>query len=105
MKRDYKTIFISVDWLFEENLDTVSIQHKKNVIEFTKKLFNEFDLKLITTKDEIMAAKWLIDNNARCLVECLVNEASACWLYLNDDCIKNCKNFEKFYETIISFKE
>lgn len=97
-----------MDWIFETFEDNFKMNnissHSKNAVEFIKKLYNEFDLKLIVTKNKVLAAKWLIDNNAENLVNCLVSEKKYCQLYLNNECIKHCKDFSKFYKVIIELK-
>lgn len=104
MNKKYNAIFISMDWVFDaQNSNTK--EHNQNAIDFINKLTKYFIVKLGTTKDEVIVANWLIKHQADNLIPCLVEEETKFFLYLNDDCIRNCNDFDKFYEVISAVKD
>lgn len=91
-----------MDWTFDASNSKL---HCKKAVEFIDKLSKKFIVKLTTTKDEIIAAKWLIDNNAANLIKCLVEEENNFFACLNDECMKNCKDFNELYENFAAVKD
>lgn len=61
-----KTILIDLDGVinvYEGSFDADYIpQIKKGAEQFIKKLADKYDIKLFTTRNRLLTAKWLIDN-------------------------------------------
>lgn len=66
MSKFKKTLLIDLDGVLNEyqgNFDENLIpKPKKGVKEFLEKLNENFDLKLYTTRNKLLASKWLIEN-------------------------------------------
>ena len=108
MKTFKKTILIDLDGVLNEytgDFDKDFIPPiKAGAKDFLKKLSNDFDLKLFTTRNKILATKWLIENNIDVFFEDITNTKDLAWLYIDDRCINFDGSFENLIDSIKSFK-
>ncbi|MCQ2753601.1 MAG: hypothetical protein MJ231_00970 [bacterium] len=65
---------------------------------------NEFEIKLFTTRNKILAAKWLVDNKIDKYFEDITNTKDLAWLYVDDRCLNFDGDFEKLTYQIKTFK-
>lgn len=103
-----KTILIDLDGVLNEytgDFDKNIIPDvKQNAIEFIKKLSNEFELKLFTTRNKILASKWLVANNLDEYFTDITNIKELSWLIIDDRCIRFNGDYEELYNDIKRFK-
>ena len=87
-----KTILIDLDGV----LNTYTGNFDKNFIppvkegakEFLKNLSKDFTVKIFTTRNKIVAVKWLIENGLDKFTDDVTNVKELSWLYIDDRCIK-----------------
>ncbi len=60
---------------------------KNGVVDFLTKLNEKFIVKIFTTRNKLLVAKWLIEYNLDKLVDDITNVKELCWLYIDDRCI------------------
>lgn len=73
----------------------------RKILGFIIKLSKEYNVILSTAQDEVMAAKWLMDNDAGCLLPCLLSKEETFVVYINTECLNTCQDFDKFYDVLI----
>lgn len=81
---------------------------KDGAENFIKKLNNDYELKLFTTRNKILVSKWLFENNISNYFSDTTNTKELCWLFLDDRCIcfegdykklrKQIKDFQPWYK-------
>ena len=107
MKNYKKTILIDLDGVLNQytgGFDKDFIPPiKEGAIEFLEKLSEDFELKLFTTRNKILAAKWLIKNNIDKYFIDITNTKDLAWLYIDDRCINFNGNFNDLIKSINSF--
>ena len=108
MRTFKKTILIDLDGVLNNytgNFDKDFIPPiKDGAIEFLKELSKNFELKLFTTRNKILATKWLIDNNIDFYFTDITNTKDLAWLYIDDRCINFDGNFENLTNSVNLFK-
>ena len=108
MKTFKKTILIDLDGVLNNytgNFDKDFIPPiKVGAKEFLKELSKNFELKLFTTRNKILATKWLIENDIDNCFEDITNIKDLAWLYIDDRCINFDGNFESLTSSINLFK-
>ena len=60
---------------------------KAGAKEFLKKLSENYELKLFTTRNKILTTKWLVENEVDNYFEDITNTKDLAWLYIDDRCI------------------
>ena len=86
---------------FEEN-KIPEIQ--EGAVEFLEKLSAVGELYLFTSRNLILATKWLINNNIDKYFKDVTNTKIPSFLYIDDRTICFRGDFEKAYEEILKFK-
>ena len=108
MKTFKKTILIDLDGVLNEykgEFDKDFIPPiKLGAKEFLEKLAIEFDLKLFTTRNKMIATKWLIENDIDNLFNDITSNKELAWVYIDDRCINFDGNFDNLTNSIKSFK-
>ena len=103
MKTFYKkTILIDLDGVLNQysgNFDAEKIPPiKDGAKDFLEELSEKFEIKLFTTRNKILATKWLIDNKIDHLFSDITNTKDLAWLYIDDRCI----SFNGDYRVLMS---
>lgn len=107
-----RVILLDLDGVLNEyfgNFDENSIpKPKEGVYEFLENLNKEFYIKIFTTRNKILVAKWLMKYKLDKFVLDITNIKELCWLYVDDRCIsfdgsyqnllKNIKEFRPWYK-------
>ena len=108
-KKEYKkTILIDLDGV----LNTYMGNFDKNVIppiksgakEFLEKLYQNYDLRLFTTRNKLLASKWLIEYEIDKYFSDITNVKELSYLIIDDRCIKFTGDYEKLTDNIEKFK-
>ena len=104
-----KRILIDLDGVLneygKEKFDENHIPEiKQGAFEFVEKLANSADLYLFTTRNLMLATKWLIKNNLDIFFKDVTNNKIPSFLYIDDRTICFKGNFEKTLEEIENFK-
>lgn len=103
-----KTILIDLDGV----LNTYNGEFKPDFIpdlkagafEFIQKLAVDYEVKIFTTRNKILAAKWAIKNGLEPFITDITNIKELCWLFVDDRCINFDGDYEKLFFKIRDFK-
>ena len=108
MQYKRKAILIDFDGVLNEYTGRFDKDYippiKEGAKEFLKKLSEIFDIKIFTTRNKILATKWLINNNIDQFVADITNTKDLAWLYIDDRCINFDGSFENLFNNINNFK-
>ncbi len=104
-----RTILIDLDGVlntYDGNFDKNTIPTiKEGAKEFIKYLFEkDFELKLFTTRNKILATKWLIKNELDKYFIDITNVKDLCWLFIDDRCVQFDGNYKNTIDKIKDFK-
>lgn len=103
-----KTLLIDLDGVLNEykgEYDPNFIPPLKNgAREFLEELSKNYEIKLFTTRNKILASKWLIDEKLENIVKDITNTKDVAYLYIDDRCICFDGNFEKLKTQIKNFQ-
>lgn len=108
-KENYKkTILIDLDGVLNEYKGDFNKNFippiKRGAKNFIKKLSQNFEIKIFTTRNRLLTAKWLIENNLDSLVCDITNVKDIAYLYIDDRCLKFDGSFKKLATEIETFK-
>lgn len=76
---------------------------KEGAKEFLEKLFEEYDIKIFTTRNRLLTSKWLVKNNLDSFVKDVTNVKEPAYLYIDDRCVCFDGDFEKAKKDIKNF--
>lgn len=103
-----KTLLIDLDGVLNQysgNFDKNYIPEvKKGAQEFLEDLAKDYIIKIFTTRNKLMTAKWLIKNNLDKYVDDITNIKELSWLYIDDRCIQFEGNYQSLKSQIDNFK-
>ena len=105
-----KTILIDLDGVLnqydKEKFDENFIPPiKDGAKEFLEKLSkDEIDLYLFTTRNLLLASKWLIENNLDKYFKDVTNVKIPAYLHIDDRCFCFNGNYDELIKEIVSFK-
>ncbi len=77
---------------------------KQGAYEFLQKLSLEYNIKIFTTRNKLLTAKWLIDNNLYNFIDDITNIKELAYLYVDDRCICFNNDYIDTISQIKSFK-
>ena len=103
-----KTLLIDLDGVLNDyngNYDKAFIPPVKNgAKEFVSALSKNYNLKLFTCRNKILAAKWLTENGLDGYIADITDVKEPCWLYIDDRCISFKGNFNELADSVKNFK-
>lgn len=103
-----KTILIDLDGVlnqYDGEYNENEIPSIKNgADEFLRKLSQNFDLKIFTTRNLLLASKWLIENNIDGFIKDVTNIKTPAYLYIDDRCLCFRGNYTQMLKQIYKFK-
>ncbi len=103
-----KTILIDLDGVlnnYKGNFNNEFIPEiKDGAKNFLKKLSMNYTIKLFTTRNKILASKWLIENGVDKYISDITNIKELSWLYIDDRCIRFDGDFTNLENQIKTFK-
>ena len=103
-----KTILIDLDGVlntYTGNFDKDFIPPiKEGAFEFLQNLSKDYQIKLFTTRNKLLASKWIIDNKLSDYIDDVTNTKELCYLYIDDRCINFNGNYQDLTNQIEQFK-
>ena len=103
-----KTILIDLDGVLNEYVGSFDKNFippiKQGAKEFLRALAEKFVIKIFTTRNRLLASKWVIENGLDELIEDVTNVKEPCWVYIDDRCINFDGNFNDLIDKIENFK-
>lgn len=103
-----KTILIDLDGVLNEYNGDFKSDYipkiKDGALDFLKNLSLSYEIKLFTTRNKLLASKWIIENNLDGFVSDITNVKELSWLYIDDRCIRFNGNFDDLNYSIRNFK-
>ena len=103
-----KTILIDLDCVlntYDGNFDKDFIPPiKDGAYEFLQNLSEEYQIKLFTTRNKILVAKWVIENKLESFIEDITNIKELSYLYIDDRCINFNGSYVELLNKIKQFK-
>ena len=103
-----RTIFIDLDGVlntYNGNYDSDIIPPMRNgAKESLEKLYRNYEIKLFTSRNKLLASKWIYDNNLDKYICDITSEKQPAWLYIDDRSINFNGDYSKLYSEIINFK-
>ena len=76
---------------------------KDGAKEFVEKLHKDFDLYLFTSRNLLLASKWLVENGLDVFFRDVTNSKIPAYLYLDDRALKFNGNFDETIKEITNF--
>lgn len=102
-----KTILIDLDSLLDIYTGNFSEdcipEIKSRAKEFIKRLSCNFEIKLFTARNKLLASKWLIRNDLDRCVTNIINTKESCRLYIDDKGIR-CSGDDGLHQDIHGFR-
>lgn len=102
-----KTILIDLDGVlntYQGNYNPDLIPPlKEGAYEFLENISKKYEVKIFTTRNKLLTAKWLSENKIDKFVADITNVKELCWLYIDDRCINFNGNFEDLWNEILNF--
>ncbi len=103
-----KTILIDLDGVLNEYVGKFDKDYippiKNGAKEFLQDLSKNYEIKLFTTRNRLLATKWIAENKLEELISGVTNVKEPCWVYIDDRCITFDGNFEDLIDKIDNFK-
>ena len=103
-----KTILIDLDGVlntYSGNFDKDLIPPiREGAFEFLQNLSKDYQIKLFTTRNKLLASNWIIDNKLSDYIDDVTNTKELCYLYIDDRCINFNGNYDDLTDKIINFK-
>lgn len=76
----------------------------KGANKFLKVLSKNYDIKIFTTRNKLLTAKWLIENKLDKYIIDITDKKDLCWLYIDDRCLQFKGNYKELLKEIEHFK-
>ena len=103
-----KTILIDLDGV----LNTYNGDYDKNYIppikygalNFIQELSNDFKIILFTSRNLLLASKWVLENKLEEYIENVTNIKEPCYLMIDDRCINFTGDYSELKNEINNFK-
>lgn len=102
-----KTILLDLDGVINEYTKGFHKDYippvKKGAENFLINLSHKFKIKLFTTREKSMVKTWLSDNGLDKYFSGITNIKEACWLIVDDRCIKFNGDYDELLSDIMDF--
>ena len=103
-----KTLLIDLDGVLNKYTGSFDKNYipepKEGTRDFLEKLSQDFELRLFTTRNKILASKWLVEHKLDKYFEDITNIKELSWLIIDDRCLKFSGDYEKLICEIEGFK-
>ena len=108
MDEHKKLILLDLDGVintYNGNFDKNFIPEiKEGAKEFLERLSKEYEIKIFTTRNRLLASKWIIENKLDNLVTDVTNVKDPAYLHVDDRCICFNGNYDNLFDEIVNFK-
>ena len=108
MENYKKIILLDLDGVintYNGNFDKNFIPEiKEGAKEFLERLSKEYEIKIFTTRNRLLASKWIIENKLDNLVTDVTNVKNPAYLHVDDRCICFNGNYDNLFDEIVNFK-
>lgn len=76
---------------------------KQGAYEFLQNLSDKFIIKIFTTRNKLLASKWIIDNKLDKFVSDVTNVKDPAWLIIDDRCLTFDGDYKNTLELVNNF--
>lgn len=109
MQKDFtRTLLLDLDGILNQYTGFFNPEVIPKPIEgshdFLKKISEHFELRLFTTRNKLLASKWLIDHKLDKYFIDITNVKELSWLMVDDRCLKFNGNYDELINDINNFK-
>lgn len=77
---------------------------KDGAVDFLRNLSEEYEIKLFTTRNRILAAKWIFENHIDSYISDITNVKDLAYLYIDDRCLNFDGDYSSMSQKIDNFK-
>lgn len=77
---------------------------KSGAKDFIKELAKTYELRLFTTRNNLLASKWLVENKLDEFFTEVTDKKELAWLQIDDRCVNFDGNYEHLLKSIEKFK-
>lgn len=77
---------------------------KEEAFELIRGLAKDYTIKIFTSRNLLLVAKWIHENNLEKYIENVTNIKEPCYLIIDDRCINFNGNYQELKEQIDNFK-
>lgn len=103
-----KTILIDLDGVlntYDGNFDINFIPPiKTGAKEFLEKLSENFDIKIFTTRNKLLASKWVQQHEIDLYIQDITDHKDLCYLFIDDRCVNFNGNYNELSRNIANFQ-
>lgn len=103
-----KTILIDLDGVLNEYKGIYDKNYisptKEGTKDFLENISKIYDIKLFTTRNRLLASKWILDNELDKYISDITNVKEPAYLHIDDRCICFDGDFKKLFKEITDFK-
>ncbi len=103
-----KTILIDLDGVLNEYkgnyIPNFIPEIKNGAFKFIKKLAQNYNIKIFTTRDKTLVSKWLINNKLNNYITDITNKKDLAFVYIDDRCINFNGNYKDLFDSINNFR-
>jgi len=107
-EKNKKKILIDLDGVLNQYQGEYKADYippvREGAKDFIKNISQKFEVKLFTTRNKILASRWIIENGLENFISDVTNIKEVAWLYVDDRCINFDGNFDNLTNNIISFE-
>lgn len=108
MDNKKRTILIDLDGVLNEYNGSFNPHYIPNIKngakEFLIGLSENFNIKIFTTRNKVLATKWILENELDEVVQDITNIKELAWLYIDDRCLTFKGDYNELKQSINSFK-
>lgn len=72
--------------------------------DFLENLSKSFQIKIFTTRNKLLTAKWLIEHSLDKFICDITDKKDCAYLYIDDRCLQFKGDYQQLFEDINSFK-
>ena len=103
-----KTILIDIDGVLNEYNGEFREDYipdmKSGADIFLKKLSSDYIIKLFTTRNKLLASKWVLENNLDEYISDITSIKEPAVIYIDDRNLKFCGDYDKLFDDIKNFR-
>lgn len=86
---------------FDANFIPPPLKGAKNFLE---KISVNYEIKIFTTRNRLLASKWFIEHNLDKYISDITNIKEPAWLHIDDRCVQFNGDYEELFNEIQNFK-